>query len=69
MFHVGGNGWNTPLRGGWGCVMEPPSVFSSTEAPLILVSGRAVAVIAGSGGRFGPEVRYVELAQPQTGER
>lgn len=49
--------------------MEPPSVFSSTEAPMILVSGRAVAVITGSGGQFGPEVRSVELVQRQTGER
>ncbi len=58
------------FNGVWGCVMDAPSVPPLTEAPMILVSGRTVAVIVGDRGRrFGPSVRYVDLTQRQTGQR
>jgi hypothetical protein len=58
------------LSGLWGCVMEASTILPPEETRMILVSGRAVAVITGDRGRrFGPEVRYLELIHRQTGER
>lgn len=58
------------LIGLWGCVTEAPITLQSGAAPMILVSGRAVAVITGDRRRrFEPEVRYLELTRRQTGER
>ena len=58
------------LTGLWGCVTEAPIATQPGDARMILVAGRAVAVITGDRGRrFGPEVRYMELMHRQTGER
>ncbi len=58
------------LTGLWGCVTEAPTVPQPVDARMILVAGRAVAVITGDRERrFGPEVRQVELLHRQTDVR
>lgn len=53
-----------------GCVVEAPTLLPSTDARMILVAVRAIAVITGDRERrFGPEVRHVELRQQQSGKR
>ena len=53
-----------------GCVVEAPTLLPSTDARMILIAVRAIAVITGDRERrFGPEVRHVELWQQQSGER
>ena len=53
-----------------GCVREASVPPLSVGPPMILVSGRAMALITGDRGRrFEPEVRWLEFMHRQTGER
>lgn len=53
-----------------GCVTEVPTTVQASNGRMVLVAGRAVAVITGDRARkFGPEVRRVELLQRHTGVR
>ncbi|MBI4001565.1 MAG: hypothetical protein HY348_07260 [Nitrospira defluvii] len=59
--------WLTVLCG---CVTEAPTVAQPESDEMILVVGRAIAVITGDRGRqYGPEVRQMELMQRRTGQR
>lgn len=58
------------LTGLWGCVTEVSTVAQPEAAKVVLIVGRAVAVITGNRARrFGPEVRQMELTQRHTGRR
>ncbi len=53
-----------------GCLTEAPTVVQPEDGRMVLVAGRAIAVITGERARkYEPEVRRVELLQRQAGVR
>jgi hypothetical protein len=53
-----------------GCITDVPTTVQAEDGRMVLVAGRAIAVITGDRARkFAPEVRRVELLQRHTGVR
>ncbi|WHZ22922.1 MAG: hypothetical protein OJF47_002034 [Nitrospira sp.] len=53
-----------------GCLTEAPTVVQPEDGRMVLVTGRAIAVITGERARkYAPEVRQVELMQRHTDRR